>query len=237
MKLHRGTARWGGDLFQHAVATQACEAEMIAEAYAADFGGRIARSNHPSSGPRPTPDDMLNAISLLYAPAGEGPSAFGEEEFRAAADLDPSPSVLSNAGETELTAEFPFFGSEPAVMTVSEGRSGQTSLFQAFADQRHLLYGSGCLLLHTLPLPDGDVGHANFLNRAESREVDDMYLQSLGAWCVGPLSVTHVCFSPAAAAMHGLVGTMMLYESYRGRWAKEKLFPDTSAGAPGSRSV
>ncbi len=228
-KIHGGSADWGSQLFLHAVVTQACEAERVADIAQELFGGRIAESAHPTSGARPSPDEMLTVIEKSYVPVGEGASHFGLADFEAAERAAEGISVLTNAGEEGLTAEFPYFGTKASVSHLvesvgEEAPSGpQTALFQAEADQRHPTYGGGCLLRLTLPL--GGVTHAQAvqLNRAEALNDGEEYLVSLGAWCVGPLGLTHVCFLPNGVRMGGLVGTMLQYDAYRTRWARQVL--------------
>ncbi|OLE11692.1 MAG: hypothetical protein AUG89_09270 [Acidobacteria bacterium 13_1_20CM_4_56_7] len=54
-------------------------AEHQAESLADMLRGKVARRQHPSSGERVDPDDMLNVVPRVYLPAGAQQSSFADE--------------------------------------------------------------------------------------------------------------------------------------------------------------
>ena len=174
-------------------------------------------SLHPTSGRRHEPDDMLNVIEQVYAPLGKGPSRFSEIDFESLAKTEAVPWVLATAGLDGLTAEFPFFGSEPAFLTL-EGPA-RTALFQVNTDAPHPQLGNGVLLRLTLPVDADPVT----LNLAESQEWTAF--NQLGAWFHNDRGVSFVTFIPNATFREGLLENLFWHTAARVKWAKETLFP------------
>ena len=111
--FHGENARWLGALFSAAVAIQAADAHIKLDGVATLLNPRPDQSQHPVSGTRKEPDDMLNVIEAVFAPQGRGPSSFGKGDFASALAMEPSPWVLANGDDSGMTAEFPFPGCMP----------------------------------------------------------------------------------------------------------------------------
>jgi len=155
-------------------AIQAADARTEPEALAKLIEGEPDYSAHPTNGPRPDMDDMLNIIKEFRAPRGEAASGFTSEDFHQAMELNPEPWVMANASDDGLTAEFPFPGCLPP-----------TALLTASNKAVHPRLGSGLLLRLRLPLDLRGVDVellASQLNLAELAQPTPSHF--MGAWCV-----------------------------------------------------
>jgi hypothetical protein len=222
--FHSGNRPWLQPLFLAAVGTQAADAHINADGLARVLGGEPDVSPHPRSGHRREPDDLLNLIATVIAPAGAGASPWSEADFKATADMIPRPWVIANAGADGITAEFPFGGDRPAAIADRL----KTALLTVSSTERHPQLGSGLLLRLQLPVnvsPEGGSDLAWMLNALET--VEDANTHTLGAWCLEPApsgrpdahSLTFVSFVPAAAYRKGLLDVLAMDMAIRTRWA------------------
>jgi prepilin signal peptidase PulO-like enzyme (type II secretory pathway) len=222
--FHAENFTWLKHLFLAAVGLQVADAHIKADGLAQIFGGEPDVSAHPQSGPRRTPDEILNVIAATFAPAGTGPSPWTESDFKATAEMIPRPWVLATSGATGLTAEFPFEGDRPALIA---GRA-ETTLFTASTTERHPQLGSGVLLRLELPLnlSQQDCAETTWtLNSLEASE--ETHTHALGAWSIGPAapgrpdthSATFVSFIPAVVYQKGLLDALALVMAVRAKWA------------------
>lgn len=234
--LHRDTLDQGLSLFASAVATQAVEAVLLAELFSSAGFGEPDESSHPLSGARPEPDEMLSVVAQVYEPIGRQPSRFRAAEFAKAGRSRKGPSVLTNASGAALTAEFPFTGSTPSILRFARLMAGEepgepeTALFRATAEAEHPRYGSGCLLLLSLPRAGVTPEVVNQLNFAEATGQFVGY--GLGAWCVKDDTAVHACFLPSAVHRPGLLEAMMLDRAGRALWARERVLGPEHGSAP-----
>lgn len=221
MVVHREILGWAVPLFMGAVAMQVAEAHVQAGPLSSLLGCQPDESAHPVSGPREEPDEMLSVMETLFAPAGQGPSRFPSVELEEIAEEDSGPSVLSNASDGGLTAEFPFYGATPSILNVARGGHGpQTALFTASLEEAHPRYGSGCLMLLRLPLSSLDGPAVNDLNRAEAEGVPSY---GFGAWCVQDGTPVYALFLPNALYRPGLMKAMTMGAFGRCMWTRDYL--------------
>jgi len=206
--FHAGTRAWLQPLFLAAVGVQVADAHIKVDTLARVLGGKPDVSAHPRSGPRREPDDLLDLIPTVIAPAGAGISPWVQQDFEAAAELRPRPWVLANADAAGITAELPFTGNRPAAIA---GRP-ETALLTASSRDRHPQLGSGLRLRLELPInvsAEEGADLAWMLNALET--LADTSTHTLGAWCLKSTppdsqdmrSVTFVSFVPAAAYRKG----------------------------------
>jgi len=88
---------------------QAAEAEAkIAAGLTRALSGSPAFSEHPISGRRARPDDMLNVLEDIYVPYGKDDPPYGMSDFKEAAEALRKRSVNSTYGADGMTAELPF---------------------------------------------------------------------------------------------------------------------------------
>ncbi len=229
--FHTGNLPWLQPLFLAAVGIQAADAHIKADGLARVLGGEPDVSAHPRSGPRRDPDDVLNVIAAVIAPAGAGLSPWTESDFTATSEMRPRPWILATADASGMTAEFPFTGDLPAGIA----RGPETALLTASSTDRHPQLGAGLLLRLQLPLNvSKEKGYdvAWMLNVLEATEETNTH--TLGAWCLGSAppgrpdayTVTFVSFIPAAAYRKGLLDVLSLEMAIRTRWAARTLLGD-----------
>ncbi len=200
---------------------QLIEAERMAAAGPEVFKtGTPDYSAHPTSGPRPEPDELLGVIDNLIRPLGRlAPRWPGCEEFPRILDmLNRSNCVATDGGEL-LTAEFSF--------------GGDTSLLQVDGGAKHRDLGNGALITLKLPLRwelSAAARLAAEWNRLESRAGTSIHF--LGSWAVAEVgdgfSPMFVSFSPAAVYNPGLAANLVLTVAARAKWAEDWF------GLPGS---
>lgn len=161
--------------FGAAVLLGTIEAHSTAHPLADVLDGTAAVTDHPGTGERPTPDDLLAFADNEIAPRGRGPSAFVGPAMAAITRAPSLQGVPANADETGLTAELPFLGATPAMLRAGNGGPIETSLVQFLTAAPHPAYGSGLLVMLRLPLtlPAEQTGRiALALNRAEAVEAE-----------------------------------------------------------------
>lgn len=239
--FHTQNFPWLSQFFLAAVSLQAAEAHLQPDALAKLIGGEVDESAHPTNGFRKQKDEMLDVITLMYAPEGNNPSRFTTEDFHAAMELNPKPWLMANEGENGLTAEFPFPGCMPP-----------TALLTLDNEIRHPLLGSGLFILLRLPL---NLRGANVeslasqLNLAELRNPTQTHF--MGSWCVDsdrnvkllqtgllltgeslPVSVleqqskeilSFCSFVPSVCYRSGLLENIIYSMGLRARWANQYL--------------
>lgn len=207
--FHWQNLPWLRGLFVHAVALQAAEAWMFAANSPAELlGGEPAVTPGPQGVVRRTPDPMLAVVRDLYAPKGEKPSPWRKAEFEATARTTPNPWVRATAGDTGVTAEFPF--------------RGQTSVFQASAEEKHPWLGNGLLVTLSVPVAVADGQEpADVAAKLNWREtVDRCRSHSMGAWHADPQGFTYVAFLPAFAYRSHLLLNFVWVMAARSAWVK-----------------
>ncbi|MGH8545850.1 MAG: hypothetical protein ACREX3_19935 [Gammaproteobacteria bacterium] len=202
------TFGWMKAVSAAAVGLQTADAHIKAtEAGARLFNAELDESNHPQSGKRHMPDDMLTVIEKWFVPAGKHPYGFNLLE-----QMEPNPWVLATADESGFTAEFAFDGTMPAAglaMTSAEG-SVQTTLFQAFAEEQHPQLGNGILMRVSLPVEftrEQAIAKAHELNLAETHEHTVSYFT--GAWCSAPLTLDTYSQKGRIDIMAGIIAERM----------------------------
>lgn len=129
---------WIRYLLGAAAVTQLAEARLIAPTLAEAVGAGTATSDHPESGPRPVPDQMVYAAGTFVA-SGDAPSAWTPAEFAEAAGTymsRGSANAVVDGGCVSL--DFPF--------------GAEASECRFMADQPHPLYGNGLLILQRFPI-------------------------------------------------------------------------------------
>jgi hypothetical protein len=230
--FHEGNL-WLQQIFSSAVALQVAQAHVEMEALTEMLGGEPLTSEHPTSGERPEPDDMLN-VGAIFTHHGADSSPFVEADFTRVLEMEPKPWLMATGSGAGLTAEFAFGDGVPAILRSGSNQTGDqplgTALFQATAEQEHPHLGSGCLLQLHLPMnlrPDSAAGLANELNVSESREWSAAHL--LGAWYSRGSHVSFTAFLPAmvvrshdSLSRQILVFNSILTMARRAQWAREQ---------------
>lgn len=110
--VHDDTREWMQQLISIAAVLQIGEAQALSSTLMKRYrvGGVEATSAHPTSGKRPTPDEMAEIARLLIIPMGAVPCAWTAEEFRETVDqcMQGPPALLATSGGDGFTVELPY---------------------------------------------------------------------------------------------------------------------------------
>jgi hypothetical protein len=223
--------QWAVKTFSWAAATQAEYAfRLLATDVTSSLGGKFDITARPGSGPRSNPDEMLTVIEREMLRHGQGPSPFGEADFRSLKELAGSPSVMTSASSTGVTAEF-LFGGYSGLLQHLFGPNGKpnTALLKMTSNDPHPGLGCGCMAQLFLPLvvPTQEVADlANRLNLAEATQWQ--YLYGLGAWGLVRMNdmftgLCHTTFLPAVLQTSGILTNFFWCSYHRMAWAKKTL--------------
>jgi hypothetical protein len=160
---------------------------VVANGALAQFAGPIAAAQFASGAHDDDPTDF-------GFPAWDSPSYWTEEEFVYAESMLRQAGIYCNAGQSGLTAEFPW---EEGASSAMLGDS--TSLMRFQSDMPHPVAGSGLFIRLDLPVTlerEELADCANYLNLYESKGVDTPPF--FGAWCsqLNNGTLTYIGFWP-----------------------------------------
>jgi hypothetical protein len=210
-------------LFATSAIVQPIESQIRANMASELLGGEPDSSEHPESGERLIPDEMLGVISKVYRPVGEKTSPWlGSDAFEQAAEFLNRSNSFANAGPSGLTAEFPF-GSET------------TSMLQAFGDIINPQLGSGLMLQLRLPVTLSETETAEtalYLNFLETSECTLRHM--VGSWTVdpsNPKTLVFASFLPAILHDEYLLINLSADAARRSLWAGEVFVGDDAGGS------
>lgn len=190
MWTHEQTSQIVARSFSVVAAIQVAQAQAQGPMLAPLVDGELALSEHPDSGPRPEPDEMLGLLELV-ASDGANPSLWVGAEMATALEMVQSVPIvtLATGDETGMSIEVPF---------------GQaTALIQVDATEAHPSLGNGMLVRLSLP-GDANPGPewAAMLNRSELDSLTRA--QFIGSWVGSASFPTHVSFYPNLLARTGM---------------------------------
>jgi hypothetical protein len=192
-----------------------------------------ARSGHPVSGLRPTPDDLLGLTQARIVPAGDGASRYGEAgELLAAAEDLVARGARAQPTPRGLNARFPFDPGAPEPLS-----PGGSSLLQVRHDETHSELGHGVFL--RLFLPGGDALMQSLTPATVALRLNDLERRdpafscaSLGSWCLeqsepeidlpvraAPPRLCHVTFLPNYVRVEGALRNAVIDAGMRAVWA------------------
>lgn len=205
MWVHEESRDWVARSFSVIAAIQVAQATQQAAMLAELVGGEPATSEHPDSGPRPQPDEMLGLLDMVTAD-GQGPSRWaGDEMEMALAQLQGIRVVsLATGDATGITIQVPYRQS--------------TALIQLDAREAHPGLGNGMVVRLSLP---GDAGPgpvwAAMRNREEVESLTRAHL--IGSWVGSADFATFVSFFPNMVARTGMGSVnVALSMINRARW-------------------
>ena len=211
--VHARNVSWLLPLLNAAVVLQTAEAHAQVDELASHFEAEPAETNHPSSGRRRDPDDILDVLGTVYGRVGSARSPFTEADFEATTQMEPRPWTKAEQDGLGFTAELNLPGA-------AQGEAETHAVVHASADTQHPRLGTGLVLRLTLPPARGQTAAAQAaeLNLAEFREWTNSHL--FGAWCKsGEDALSFVQFLPAAVYEAGLLSRLAWNLAVRGRWA------------------
>lgn len=218
--VHQDNAGWMSKILATAAVLQIAAAHNGARSLAEVCGGRPAQTEHPSSGIRPSADDMLNVPLAVIAPAGTAPSKFVGE-----------PCLAIEPFLVEYAARKQWSGSADAVgATIEVPFAGATALVQVITTAPHPAAGNGALVLTRLPVSPGTDRAMVIANELNRREAGGGLTTAplLGSWCPDFLSedgngLAFCTFLPNLLAGPHVLKNWVLYQSTRVAWAQSFL--------------
>ena len=226
--IHKENSSFMVPIFKIASSIQAADSLIKANLPTESLLGGIQMvrnsTEHPTSGIRDHYDEMTEIIKELVRPHGEKESPFCETDFTSLKNIGSNPSIMTNAGETGVTAEFPVMEHGPSSMNAvmdDDSYSPGTALFQATNKQLHPQLGSGCFIKMVLPTKKNDADIANSLNFLEMS--GDSRTHFLGTWCSGPEGVTYISFLPTLIYRPHLLDGLFHNYSAKAQWATDIL--------------
>ena len=219
--VHEENSFWLVRLFEFAMMLQHYDVEFKADQLAHELNWTSARSSHPTSGPRPEMDDILNIVDGVIVNEGRKPfDTIYPEMFQDLASNLSNSGLITTSDHDGLTSYVPF-GSDEA-------------LFRATIREEHPALGRGLLL--NLSLPPEDISEIYDikgdlileLNRLEKETSETTHF--LGSWCLGSgkgeneTTPAFVTFIPAMACNQNIFTNMVFSTLNHCRWAGEVLF-------------
>jgi hypothetical protein len=216
MYAHDETADWVRKSFGLVVAMQAADAQIKSGALAEFTGAEVDATPHPSSGPRPDLDDMLNVLEHVVVPLGQRRSAWEGEELEWTTEIvrRGQYTVLATGDATGLSAEFPF-------------QSG-TSLLTVTTEVTNPQLGNGALVVLRLPMNMAEHDGHSFAAALNSRELKTMTrAHYLGCWLWRDDGMCFVTFLPNALRIgRGDLLNHVIAMSGRAKWVAETFYGD-----------
>jgi hypothetical protein len=211
MYVHEETLQMVQLLFSIAAAIQAADAQIKASGLAEIFGAKPDSSSHPTSGPRPACDDMLNVLDQLVIPRGKGESLWAGKEMEQALEFLKQPPCVGCTGDKNgLAAEFPLID--------------RTSLLTMDTRQEHPQLGKGLLILLRLPFLTSKEEAARWAVNLNSRELGELTrLPFLGSWCSQKEEFCFVSFYPNFCFAPGLLLNLVMDMISRALWVAEEV--------------
>jgi len=222
---------WYKNYLKVAASLQAAEAERTADALAGALGARVDISPHPTSGLRPSPDEMLGVEEGVFIPAGRQSSPF-QGAFESLEKAEPRRWLVATSSREGFTGEFNYLN--PAMIDgvpVGAGGDVATGIVIMTSSQAHPRFGSGVLIRLGMPISvekDKLSGLANRLNLFESQGQSPAPF--LGSWCAMGSHLWFVSFIPAVLGQNlsESARTTVLYnwaiaQIVRSSWARTLL--------------
>lgn len=229
VEVTAGNLAFASELALHAMALQLVESSFAADTLTAKQCGRRDETQHPSSGPRPEPDEMLG-LGGLYADPNHTRPAIDFDRLtrspercweRAEADADSFSAelALDGAGIPEL------------VRMVKRAEGLDAAVVQATTAESHPAIGAGLLLAIRMPeTPDDGAAVANLLNASALVAAP---AHALGAWWFAKeYGLTQSAFYPALAFRNDrpdwnyrLFESLVWHASSTAQWARRVLDP------------
>lgn len=188
--IHEQTSEILARSFSVTAAIQIAQAQTQGPLLAPLVDGELAISEHPDSGPRPEPDEMLGLLDLVTSD-GASPSLWVGAEMTTALEMVQSLPIvtLATGDETGMSIEVPF--------------RQATALVEVDATEPHPSLGNGMLV--RLSLPGGANPGPEWAAMLNQLELDSLTRsQFIGSWVGSASFPTHVSFYPNLLARTGM---------------------------------
>jgi hypothetical protein len=219
---------WASELFQAAALVQAWEAETRAPALAEAFGAEPLLHQHPKSGVRPEPDDILGTLTERAVWAGR--QRWTRRDFTQAIHWLSQHGIEATEAPGGLSLEFPFgraAGTDrPGLRRTERGEPKASNLLRV-TKERHPDLGWGLRLKLSLAAwPTKRLGVEllpSDLNALDEESSDSTHL--VGSWSVerDGLAPFFTCFLPALLHGPGVLEEAITWMDVRSLWASRLL--------------
>lgn len=218
--VHSETVGWRpAQVADYAIlALRTCEeyADRLAEL----LHGRVPVWQHPASGYRAEPDEMLFVTERAFAPEGNKPSRFADVQEMAVVykDVENTPYFSAGANEAGVCIEVPF--------------GGDTILVELKTRERHPTLGAGLLAVIKIRVPlIADRSPLDIASELNWREANGEFTRAnFGAWCAAEVGgyaiLAHSRFVPNLLFRPMLARDVAFSMVNRARWAASLLLPE-----------
>jgi hypothetical protein len=163
------------------------EASVIAAELTQNAVGDPLLTPHPTTGLREEPDEIASVVDSVITPVGQLKTPWPNDMFQDLQDryLSGPPCLLANAGDTGITAEFPF--------------GAESSLMQASREETHPLIGNGLLVRSAFDLDHVRDACCHDPLALNAWEIEHANQPFFGSWCPSKNGrVAFVTFVPNA---------------------------------------
>ncbi len=196
--------------------------EREVDALAERLGGKVAQWSHPLSGPRRTPDELLNVVEQLYAPAGVEPSRFADaNEMHGVEEM-----ARATGGIGVTLGRF----ADGISIEVAFGKA-DTTLIDMVTSVIHPLLGHGLSVLTTTRIVKSYAEACRIANQLNVIQfAPGNVMSALGAWYVRTIGedhyVAHVRFIPNLYFTPGYAVTCGTEAIDQAIWVDQVMHPD-----------
>jgi hypothetical protein len=224
MTFNAEQADWIARAFASYAILQAVEARQHAAALADALDGTVCLSQHPQSGPRAEPDDLLvTVVDKVFRAKGAPPSPWSDSpDFDSLADLVPYMGGEAERRDWGVAAELPF--------------GDESCRFEVRSDLLDDVLGAGATLRLLVPVEGArdDAALAAFaFNHLELSEPPDFHV--VGRWqpieLDGQWWTAYVAFIPAALHQPNVLMNLAMPVMLRSRWLPQRLAPADEAAS------
>ncbi len=211
--VHRETLEWRVRQLTTFSIMALTMTERLSGTLADRLGGTVSGWDHPDSGRREEPDEMLGVLHEVIIPAGGPPSRFAREgEFEGI------------AGQLENTPFFSLGGSPEGIAVEVPLGERDTTLVHAQTTAPHPVLGNGLLVTTKVRPPDqveeAPASLATTLNLMES--TGGFEGNSFGAWCTdgegAQTLLAHALFVPNVLYRPGVTQDFLWNALRRAEW-------------------
>jgi hypothetical protein len=215
---------WVKRVLVGAVGLQLSFAQREAGRLAESLGVKPARSGHPVSGMRGTPDPMVQAEERFFRPFGATPSKWiGSEEWEMAREnLKRISQKVTTDHQVCLEADFDWWHGDDIVKLAFR------------ADEPHPDLGNGLSVRMLVPvklIPEMRAHLALHLNELERREWN--WCHDIGSWCCSGDDLAFACFVPNISYAPHVLAELAHDMGIRAKWINEQFSTAMHAVAVG----
>lgn len=201
VNIHADAVEPCSRLLAAAASMQLGECQEVADRLVDYVGGEVACSEHPKSGLRKTPDDMVSVVDTLVATGGQARLRFEAEDVEM------------------LTREFETAGVPVEVLEEGVGLRLDLSRAGCFADvvaNDHPKHGCGVLVILFLYEPYDP--HTDIMALNASEHAAHLPIHGVGSWALNGTQLAHPSFLPNAYLQPQMILDLAMSSLTRAMW-------------------